>query len=190
VTRRRYSEADLYSLTERVEIRSLELLQAAPLEIWTAGCAWYFHANQQARKLHSDPRVGAEIIAALSPQTSWEQNLRDANAVLAGDESHSTAFRVNVVKVWDILDGARLRDLCRFAPKTIAFAHNIQYPRGCSCECVTIDRHMCRAFDLPTRHLEYVGVYEAVSRGVRLAARAHGLVPSHAQAILWLLIRE
>lgn len=53
--------------------------QASPQEI-ADGLSWYSDAHDVARELAGDVHVGAGVIAALSPQMQWDENIKLAEA--------------------------------------------------------------------------------------------------------------
>lgn len=173
------------------ELTCNKLRVASPGE-WKHGQEWYINAHERAQALHDDVRVGAEIIAVLSPRIQWPVNLRDAEELVAGKEVGFSAYGTNVSKAWDILlEGKTLAEVTKGGPKSKAFAHNIQSaPADCECSCVTLDTHMMSIFGLHHSILQRKGVYEALSQGVRDAAAAFGLIPMQAQAIAWLTQKE
>jgi len=180
-----HTTEELKEISESVFRKALWQLTEATEEEFLGGETWYQTAHDRAQALLDDPVQAAEMIAVLSPQVEWEHNIKDAEQMVL-ERDATWAYKANVAKAMDILDGKALAQVTKFAPKCSAFAHNIAYPEGCPCECVTIDRHICRALDIYDKTLERKGVYEAVSVGIRRAAKAFGLKPHQAQAIMWL----
>lgn len=154
------------------------------------GASWYGRARAVAASI--DPTAvdrAAGVIAALSPQTSWEHNVRLARRTYAiGQASgHTRLFcgRANAiyrdgVAPLSVLGGRKVR----------AFYTLISDPTDRTTVCV--DRHAVAVAvgrtlsDRERKILERAGVYDAVSDAYRAAAEALG-IPAHAvQATTWL----
>jgi hypothetical protein len=115
-------------------------LQQATPAAWTAGMEWYRLAFVLARRLARELGVTTEqaayAIAALSPRTSWPENVRAINAIAdhlqAGGtlDNFQVTLRVthtNRAKAWIILTTGNL-DAIGQGQKTRAFADNICHP--------------------------------------------------------------
>jgi hypothetical protein len=103
------------------------------------GLAWYPNAHQLARNLaDGDVRCGAGVIASLSPQIYWDDNVRLARDAF-NDHFHG--------QVGDAIRKARYcmsgdpDDVLPHGRKTWHFYHTIVDPL--TEEHVTVDRHAC-----------------------------------------------
>ncbi|GAA1895147.1 DUF7178 family protein [Streptantibioticus ferralitis] len=156
------------------------------------GRHWYRIAHDLAKTMAcGDARKGAGVIAALSAQTPWLRNIRQASALCAGEP---------VVNVRDRLDKARRilvgEDPLRVLPaglKTMHFYQCIADPDDH--RSVVIDRH---AHDIAVgarygntdRGLSYRPRYELFAQAYRLAALRVHVLPSVIQATTWLVWTE
>ena len=157
------------------------------------GHRWYKSAADIARIVAAghdiDQSAGAGIIAALSPQSSWDENITRALAHADGDMVG--AFGDALRKADAIAAGGRPADVLG-GRKVRSFWRNIdgrdQY--------VTVDRHAVaivygRALsDREIKVLEKLGAYTIIAAAYRAAARRHGIAPSTLQAITWLAWRR
>lgn len=101
------------------------------------GMHWYESAMSFAQTLTPDsPATGAGIIAALSPMTSWPENMKKASMLV--DTGSTYGLPANVAKAQRILNGEAPLDVLR-GLKVRAFYLNIMGIN--SHEAVTIDRH-------------------------------------------------
>lgn len=159
------------------------------------GRTWYSQANEYARRLADrydvSVRSAAGIIAALSPQVSWDDNQREADRLLlTGSAKHTTA---NVVKARHIAYGADPLDVLG-GNKVRAFFDNIARPT--TSPAVTVDRHAYDAAvgtisaDKKRRELERVGVYAFISEAYQRAAYELGTLPLIVQATVWVTHRN
>lgn len=159
-----------------------------------AGRDWYREANDLARALDgADGRVGAGVIAALSPITPWDRNV--VLAKRAFDEGRLTGGTLgNSVKAVNrILDGEEVLDVLK-GLKVRNFFGSIFDP---TCPVsVCIDRH---AFDIAVGRvtddrsrgtLKRVAVYESFARAYSRAAVASGLSAATVQAVTWVTWRR
>lgn len=166
----------------------------------SAGRSWYKEANLEvtrlADKYHVELGIAAGVVAVLSPGTSWEQNLIDADTILAGWRSGArpfslvvTTYGVNKTKAWRILKDGRVFPHLN-GPKVVPFYHNL-----CGDLSVpTIDSHAVNAWHgrrvvgsqrglwLRRRHT----VYRTVAADYTRAAVSRGIAPAQFQAIVWL----
>ena len=165
----------------------LDILDPAYVEF---GLSWYTNAHEYAQDLHPDPEVGAGIIAALSPQNSWEANLDDAIQLMrTGDcgqyqDAVTKALRIRAGEhPLDVLGGRKVR----------SFFANIAYPNRPG--PVTVDRHtlaltlgrpreQTRANPVPP-HVLKPGLYHQISAEFRALARNLGILPHQLQAWAW-----
>ncbi len=156
------------------------------------GSCWYRVAHDLAKNMAGgDVHKGAGVIAALSAQTPWSRNLREATAMCAGEPVHNVRDRLD--KARRILEG---EDPARVLPadlKTMHFYRCIADPDdGCS---VVVDRH---AHDIAVgarhgnadRGLSYRPRYALFVQTYRVAALRLDLLPSTLQATTWLAWTE
>lgn len=155
------------------------------------GATWYETAHVLAIKLDpSDPARAAGVIAALSPQVSWERNVMLATRAYKDGLATGT-LGANCRAADRILAGERPLDVLG-GPKTRAFFTLIANPYDR--ETVCVDRH---AFDIAagqTGHAQRVKLtpkrYEEVANAYRKVARGTTLTPAQVQAITWVWWRE
>lgn len=168
------------------------------------GTTWYADAQAFARQLAGETGhdVGqvADVVAVLSPQVSWDVNMRAARDACrihaAGDRPDVLpgycGYRTNVAKAWRILDGEA--DVVR-GPKVSAFAAAI---RG-DLSHVVVDAWAIRAARDPKRALAFAwaedeqnGIVEkrAIAEAYRRAAALRGIDPAAMQAIVWVAVRS
>jgi hypothetical protein len=147
------------------------------------GRAWYPAAesicHEIARKHDADWKRVARAMAALSPQTQWEENVKLTWAVLAG--SRTGTFKQSIERAVDCLAGER--DVLR-GRKVRSFAAAILGNRRAAC----IDTWMLRAADhkiafTKGRVLECQWALDALSRETGETVR-------DLQAIIWIAIRN
>lgn len=163
----------------------------------SAGIEWYSEAYAIAVAYGETHGVSAAqaagVIAALSPQQGWDQNVRSAGRVLA-DPSIRVHTESNMSKCRRILAAASQDDILAVlnADKTQNFFLGIV---SCGAEGVCIDRH---AIDiaLGVRHTEAsrpaIGkrLYAAAAQAYRdaaaeLDARGCLISPAELQAVTW-----
>lgn len=182
--------------------RILRWYDRATPEQAAEGLAWYGEARVFASDLarafgHSVEQVAA-LVAVLSPQCTWDQNMRAAENACAQhragrtDLPGYTGYSANVVKAFRVLAG----DLDALkGPKVEAFAAAI---RG-DLSHVVIDAWAARAARSSAENLaklfrsdEMPGTRErrAMAEGYRRAAAARGIEPAAMQAAVWVAIRE
>ena len=173
-------------------------------DLYDAGMNWYQDAHDYAVTLAE--RYGYElwqaagVIAALSPQTGWEPNKVAADRVmhlhsqgLAVSQQDAGQTQANVTKALQILDGIDLNtvlaaNMPRSGHKVWSFVNNIVAPSVS--QAVTVDRHAIKAWMVdeswscitPNRYATIQCDYQAV-------ARAMGILPSQAQAVIWCAVR-
>lgn len=159
------------------------------------GLSWYPRARRYAEDLAGRygiaARVVSGVIAALSPMTSWEQNIKDAEELLRiGARATVTTYKANKRKAQRILKGHEpAANLGRF--KTLSFFECIEGNAAQVC----IDRHasaIAYGRNLTERERgQLVGVtYERLQNAYRKAAQAVNLKPYELQAITWVTWRK
>jgi len=178
----------------------ISVYRAARPEQIAAGLAWYPEAHDLAVLLAGgDLAKGAGVIAALSPQTSWSQNVKLATRAFT-DGKASGQTGANVSKANRIMAGESPEDVlgwndpkAKSGHKVRNFFRNIVNPVGPEC---TIDRHahdiaVGRQTDNMTRgQLGRVGVYDLFADCYREAARRLGVPVAVLQAVTWVVWRE
>jgi hypothetical protein len=155
------------------------------------GAAWYDDAAAIAA-IVGDGNVsrGAGILAALSPQCLWDDNVDRALRHGAG-ESVVGAFNDALRKADAIAAGADPLDVLG-GRKVRSFYRNIVGHTG----HVTVDRHamaIVAGRPLTVREvkvLERIGPYTYVASAYRAAARRLGVAPTELQAVTWLVWRR
>lgn len=173
------------------------LARATPADEAT-GMAWYRNAHATAETLATGADVptpaAVGIIAALSPQTGWNENVGRAARFLTHRVTDHFPDAIN--KAERILSGADPADVLG-GRKVRSFYVNILRPDRAG--AVTVDRHALTIAlgVLPTdaqrhrirataqRALERPGVYATTAGAYRAAARAVGILPHEVQAITW-----
>jgi hypothetical protein len=169
------------------------LRQATPAQ-WRDGYRWYrraryFADNSVAAWCGGTVETGAGIIAALSPQASWEYNCEQAENLALGESVRNTAERLG--KATAIRDGADPLDTLG-GPKTRAFYRCILEPDTATRAC--IDRHMIRAgLDVSRADVKVwtgrAGVYEKIADAVERIAERYNLPIPTIQAVIWVVVR-
>jgi len=158
-----------------------------------SGRQWYRTAHDTAEMLaDGDVRIGAGLLAALSPQTAWWLNVELAcNAYDTGRASRHTGDSCD--KANRIMAGIDPEDVLPMARKTGQFYRCILDPTDADAVC--IDRH---AYDIAVgiplgdwkRGLSAHGRYALVADCYREAARRQGELPSVVQAVTWIAWRD
>ena len=156
-----------------------------------AGMDWYADAHSLALTLNAnDVAEASAVIAALSPQLSWDRNVILAKRAYAG-ELDGGCLPASIVKAHRILAGEAPLDVLG-GPKVRSFYANIVDPTDSI--TVTVDRH---AVDIavdtrlgkaspgltPKRYLAW-------SQAYREAALVAGILPQQMQAVTWTSWRE
>jgi hypothetical protein len=183
--------ADLPTLVGHI----LATWERASDHVRDSGAAWYADAHHVACELDPEaPARAAGVIAALSPQTSWDLNVRLAKRAYADDNAsgHTRLFcrRANAI----LVDG-ETPDSVLGGRKVRAFFALIAEPFA-DWFTVCVDRHavaVALGRTLTNRErkvLERVGVYDYVADAYRCAASALGLAPHVVQAATWLQWRN
>lgn len=163
----------------------------ATAEQVASGLAWYADAHELAATLDPQcPDRAAGVLAALSPQTSWTQNVRMATLAYH-DRPALRGLGRSLAQADAILAGAAPLAVLG-GPKTRSFYANIVG----DLDQVTVDRH---AFDLAVGRvasdrergavLARQGGYAEVAQAYRRAAKRLAVAPAQAQAVTWLAWR-
>ncbi|WP_344598974.1 DUF7178 family protein [Streptomyces violaceusniger] len=166
---------------------------SASAEQQERGRTWYRTAHDLAAQISGgDARRGAGVIAALSANKSWHQNLRLARQV-CGSGVLSGHFSDALAKAAAIMAGADPADVLPMDRKTGHFFQCIADPDDP--EAVVIDRH---AHDIAVgerygnrdRGLSCASRYELIADCYREAALQLGELPSTVQAVTWVAHTE
>lgn len=166
---------------------------------WQAGQAWYKHAHQLCVALREETGTPLAnvcgVLAALSPQVSWDVNIRSCEFVVRTGKIDSgyTGYKMNVGKARRCLTTEPLEVLGGL--KVLAFYHNILDPL--KSDDVTVDTHIGRVlFDkmsLESNEVSYLfskrGNLEA-QEAVQKEAKKRRVKPHVLQASLWVCVRE
>lgn len=190
-------------MTAGMTRRILKRYDAATADQLAAGHSWYRVAQEAAHAL-TCPLVSFEqaayVIAALSPQVSWDKNLDAAERLIAQHRAGTfdgktltnyPGYSLNVRKCAEILAG-NLDALN--GPKVTAFAHAIMGDLSMTVIDVWATR-VARSSIVNTaklfRHDEMPGARErrAIEQAYRNAARLRNVEPSVIQACTWLVVR-
>lgn len=155
------------------------------------GMNWYVSAYALAMSLTpNNPEMGAGIIAALSPMTSWPENIKKARILVETGTVYG--LTANTVKAQRILAGENPRDVLPKGRKTYAFFCNIIGEN--SLDTVTIDRHAydIARFEVSTDNNRRIGVkvYREMAQAYLDAAASLGITGAQLQAITWVAWRR
>lgn len=153
-----------------------------------AGAQWYPDAHKVAIDIAGDGDVGAGVLAALSPQRSWSDNVTGAREFMRTGRCRYATGR-NISKAQSILDGGQWGAVLG-GPKVRSFAACIADPWDTY--AVVVDRH---AFDIAVGRvtsdaernllLKRAGTYDRFARTYRAAARVLDDLPMVVQATTW-----
>lgn len=152
------------------------------------GKQWYPVAHDLAEMISGgDVREGAGVIAALSANKSWSENVKIATRAL-GSGKATGHVKDAILKATRIMNGADPVDVLPMSSKTGNFYRCILDPTDP--EPVCVDRHahdvaVGKAYGSAERGLSSKKRYEALADAYRRAAKVLGMVPSELQAIVW-----
>ena len=158
-----------------------------------SGLNWYREGNEWCKRVAEGHNLSlvtvCAIVSALSPGTNWEQNKRDALAIIKGKKGYRpTTYGRNVAKARTILKDGVPRFSIKTGPKTYNFFHALVNPE--TTEHVVIDRH---AYVIATGK-PYIGVrgkqYDLIAKRYKRAAKKLGILPTELQAVLWVDYRH
>lgn len=167
---------------------------STPLEK-SEGRKWYLNARAEAKKMalrHGySLQQAAAVIAALSPQVAWSQNLKWANSCMfahsIGMPLPRRGLTTSTKRAQLALDGD-LSDINRKVGtrKVYNFYHSIIGTPGAVC----IDRHAIRVaqgeYNVNLNAIN-VGIYDSAANAYREAAGELKIRTSSLQAITWLV---
>lgn len=154
------------------------------------GKMWYPVAHDLAEMISGgDVRKGAGVIAALSANKSWSENVKIATRAF-GSGKATGHVKDAITKATRIMNGANPADVLPMAAKTGNFYRCILDPTDP--EPVCVDRHahdvaVGRTFGDADRGLSSKGRYNALASAYRAAADRLGILPSELQAITWVV---
>ena len=158
-----------------------------------AGMGWYRGAENLARRLAyrygCTKHQAAGVIAAMSPNQTWANNIRMAEEALAGNPR---GFASAVARVKRILAGG---SIIGTFPEPTGKSHKIrEFYRAISGNpnAVVIDRWALRAAwgnHADIKNLERVGVYHMVADCYREVAEMFDMTPRDFQAAVWIHVR-
>lgn len=174
--------------------RFLTVFDAAQPEERADGEVWYPMGTATVRQWATTGTLEscAAVMAALSPQLSWDKNVEAYKQVMADGTSIAGVLARSYRNAVNVLDtGDPDRVATGPAPKTRAFAWNL----AGDLEAVTIDRHMfdCAADSRGAGDSAWAkrrATYEEVASAVRWVAEKRGTQPATAQAIIWIVWRN
>lgn len=185
--------------TSQFETHVREWVERIQPHHWQEGTTWYKQASQFCRALSEETGTPFKnvcgVLAALSPQVSWEVNLASCESIVryAEIDRGYTGYHINVEKALQCLTFEPLTVLR--GAKVIAFYHNIVSPL--TDLHVTIDTHMGRIFfdtmQLTAKQQAFLfskkgnSVMQAVLQKV---AKRKRVKPHVLQAALWTCVRE
>lgn len=171
----------------------VNVYRSASEEQLQAGRSWYRIAHQIADMMtDGDTRMGAGLLAALSPQTPWWLNVE-----LASDayESGTPARHLGdaLSKANRILAGIDPANVLPMQRKTGHFYRCILNPTDPDAVCV--DRHahdvaVGERYGGRNRGLDAKGRYNLIADCYRSAAEILGELPQTVQAVTWTVWRE
>jgi hypothetical protein len=154
------------------------------------GKGWYKNANLFALYLSKKYNVKvikvSGIISALSPQKSWEINMKITEEFLETDGKVTGHTKLQSDKARNILynlDSKENIENCLSGLKTVNFFNNILNPKFQ--DYVTVDRHHIY---LSTRHdIQNCTPkqYNLIKENTIIFAKELNIVPSELQSILW-----
>ncbi len=163
------------------------------------GRAWYTEAHNLCLTLAEHNRVSlaqvAGVMAALSPQCPWSENVRATIAMVRTGQTGTTiCYKANVSKAHDILQG-NAPEVVLGGEKVRAFFENILDPQRS--QAVTIDTHAARAAygktDLSAKEIQAVfrkPLNGVIQEAYRAVAKRYRMIPCELQAVVWLQVRE
>jgi hypothetical protein len=160
---------------------------ASPEQI-AKGRAWYSVAHDLAVMIgNGNVRMGAGVIAALSVQKQWSENVRLATDAANGNvHGH---FSNALSKVRAIMAGTDPAEVLPMSLKTGNFFRNIADPADP--DAVTIDRHahdvaVGEVYGNRDRGLSKISRYGILRDAYRVAGECLGEIPSVVQAATWI----
>lgn len=167
--------------------RLLRAWSLASPDALEAGGLWYPRAEDVVAALAHHHNVGrptaAGVIAALSPQLRWRENIEAAHALLGGAR-RVRGYPNNIDKARRIANGAA-PDLILGGDKVCAFWANLLGSR----QAVTIDTWAQRVAIGRMADQPKSAKYARIARAYVAAAEMVGCPPREFQAIIWTATR-
>jgi hypothetical protein len=184
----------------------MQLADEASPEEFDHWVNWYLHAHgdvERLQKKHNLIRrnrgerplpfsVVAAVVAVLSPNNSWLNNLAAADYILTHQTGEgSTAYRANAAKALSMID-SWMTDQVR-GPKVTVFYESLNKPWKMG-ENVVLDGHMIniwRGNKAGVKNIRQPGTEERAQmlRDFRQAALDLGITPQSVQALTWYIWR-
>lgn len=162
----------------------------ASVEQKIAGERWYVTAHQLADMItDGDVVKGAGVIAALSANKSWTENVKITRRAFATGTA-SGHVRDALRKAERIMNGEAPEDVLPMGAKTGNFYRCILDPHDASAVC--IDRHahdiaVGEIYGNKDRGLSSVRRYNLLAEAYREAARRLNTNPATVQAVTWVV---
>lgn len=172
---------------DRLVANFLSYYDQASEEQRARGDNWYAVAHSLAVMLgDGDAKTGAGVLAALSANISWSQNVALAEDACSGNIHGHTG--VTLAKVEKILNGQDPQDVLPMEVKTGNFYRCILDPDDA--DAVVVDRHVYdiadgQAHGNDDRGLSNKNRYAFVALALRMAAFQRDIIPQRFQAIVW-----
>jgi hypothetical protein len=190
----------MIELTKDAETRNTMILKfvaniitryaQASVEQKIAGERWYETANQIAQMISGgNVTVGAGVLAALSANKSWTENLKIARLAF---ETGTPAkhVKVQLAKAQAIMEGAEPTSVLGNGLKTQNFYQCIVDPTNTTAVC--IDRHahdvaVGEVYGNDDRGLSTATRYNMLAEAYRIAAEKLNTLPMIVQAVTWVV---
>lgn len=162
----------------------LSTLTPEELEYWRK---WYKYAHdtavQLARKYNKDLMTVAGVIAVLSPQTDWVENIRRADIALSGQWNKFFHIQTAVQRAWALVNKGDFTAV--YGPKVFPFFLSIYDPVKYQDE-VVVDKHAISIWaGFPIDKAIPDAVRAKVTRDYGIAGARFGLSAQEAQAAAW-----
>jgi len=167
----------------------IAVFKSATADQTARGRNWYPVAHELAMMVgDGDARKGAGVIAALSANKGWGENVRLAKDAREGNIHGHVGDALR--KVRKIMDGEDPANVLPMSAKTGHFFRCIEDPTDP--DPVVIDRHahdiaVNEVYGNADRGLSAKGRYAALAHAYREAALQLGEIPSVVQAVTWVV---
>jgi hypothetical protein len=145
------------------------------------GARWYADAGELCASLPGGARVGAGVVAALSPRVPWSVNVTAARDLLEGREVRGV-LGANLMKARRIAGGEDPEAVLG-GPKVRAFFLALLGAR----DVVVVDVWAARIAGYPPPGTDRQ--YQIIARAYRTAAKRVGVDPVALQASTWIAAR-
>ena len=158
----------------------------------TKGKLWYLEARIICKRISKETNtpfiVVCGVMAALSPQNYWEQNIKDCKAYILDSNYNPATYKIFKRKAEDIIimDNPTVKKVCKVlnGQKITRFFMNIYSRRY---NVVTIDRHAIAVYH-GTKDHNFKPTPKRIAKirdEYRKAAKIVGIKPYQLQAITW-----